>query len=165
MINIKQKYANGSDTILDDMQIAQLEALANYLPMEQVAGYFDISVDDFLVLQKKDKRVSIAYKKGKVRGICKVAKLLWQQIEGGNLAAIIFFLKSRAGWSEKPIAEDRDKLPVLKRVKIKFKTPEVKKVQIDIPKSERLKLVDINRRSSGLVIPISLKVMEMREVA
>ena len=49
MINIKQKYANGADTILDDTQIAQLEALANYLPMEQVAGYFDISVDDFLL--------------------------------------------------------------------------------------------------------------------
>jgi len=165
MINIKQKYANGSDTILDDMQIAQLEALANYLPMEQVAGYFDISVDDFLVLQKKDKRVSIAYKKGKVRGICKVAKLLWQQIEDGNLSAMIFFLKSRAGWSEKPIAEDRDKLPAFERVKIKFETPEVETVQIATPKPERLKLVNIDRRPAGLVMPISLKVMEMRKVA
>jgi len=78
---------------------------------------------------------------------------------------MIFFLKSRAGWSEKPIAEDRNKLPVLKRVKIKFEDTEIKKVQIDIPKSERLKLVNIDRRPAGLVMPISLKVMEMRKVA
>ena len=53
---------NNTAIILDDLQIAQVEALANYLPIEQVAGYFNISVSDFLDLQKKDKRVLRAYK-------------------------------------------------------------------------------------------------------
>jgi hypothetical protein len=51
MINIRQKQNNDTEIILDDIQIAQLEALSNYLPIEQVAGYFKISVDDLLSLQ------------------------------------------------------------------------------------------------------------------
>jgi len=99
---------NNTEIMLDDLQIAQVEALANYLPIKQVAGYFNLSASDFLDLQKKDKRVLRAYKKGKVRGLCKVTELLWQQMEAGNVTAIIFFLKTRGGWSERPFVETGD---------------------------------------------------------
>ena len=41
---------NNTAVILDDLQIAQVEALANYLSIEQVAGYFNLSASDFLDL-------------------------------------------------------------------------------------------------------------------
>jgi hypothetical protein len=97
MINIRQKQNNDTEIILDDIQIAQLEALSNYLSIEQVAGYFKISVDDLLSLQKKDKRVLRAFETGKIRGVVKVAQLLWQQMEAGNVSAMIFFLRTRGG--------------------------------------------------------------------
>ena len=165
MINIRQKQNNDTEIILDDIQIAQLEALSNYLSIEQVAGYFKISVDDLLSLQKKDKRVLRAFETGKIRGVVKVAQLLWQQMEAGNVSAIIFFLRTRGGWSEQPFKEDTDELPKSKPIKIRFKNIEVQKVQIDIPKPESLKLLNINRSYSNVVIPTSLRVIETRAVA
>ena len=109
---------NNTAMVLDDLQIAQVEALANYLSIEQVAGYFSISVSDFLDLQKKDERVLRAYRKGKIRGICKVALLLWEQMEAGNVTALIFFLKTRGGWSERPIAETEDNAHKFKNIKL-----------------------------------------------
>jgi len=109
---------NNTAMVLDDLQIAQVEALANYLSIEQVAGYFSISVSDFLDLQKKDERVLRAYRKGKIRGICKVALLLWEQMEAGNVTALIFFLKTRGGWSERPFAETGDNAHKFKNIKL-----------------------------------------------
>ncbi len=120
---------NNTAIILDDLKIAQVEALANYLSIEQVAGYFNISVSDFLDLQKKDKRVLRAYRKGKIRGVCKVATLLWQQMEAGNVTAIIFFLKTRGGWSERPFAEIEDNAYKFKNIKLIFKDFETKKAK------------------------------------
>jgi hypothetical protein len=165
MINIRQKQNNDTEIILDDIQIAQLEALSNYLSIEQVAGYFKISVDDLLSLQKKDKRVLRAFETGKIRGVVKVAQLLWQQMEAGNVSAMIFFLGTRGGWSEQPFKEDTDELPKSKPIKIRFKNIEVQKVQIDIPKPESLKLLNINRSYSNVVIPTSLRVIETRAAA
>lgn len=112
---------NKTAIVLNDLQIAQVEALANYLPIKQVAGYFNLSASDFLDLQKKDKRVLRAYRKGKVRGLCKVTELLWQQMEAGNVTAIIFFLKTRGGWSERPFAETGDNPLKFKNIKFVLK--------------------------------------------
>ena len=120
---------NNTAIILDNLQIAQVEALANYLPIEQVAGYFNISVSDFLDLQKKDKRVLRAYRKGKIRGVCKVATLLWQQMEAGNVTALIFFLKTRGGWSERPFAETGDNAYKFKKIKLIFKEFDAEKAK------------------------------------
>ncbi len=112
---------NNTTIMLDDLQIAQVEALANYLSIEQVAGYFNLSASDFLDLQKKDERVLRAYRKGKITGVVKVAQLLWQQIEAENLTAIIFFLKTRGGWSERPLVESEDNPTKFKKIKLIFK--------------------------------------------
>jgi len=165
MNNIEPMHSNGAEIILDDIQIAQLEALANYLPMKQVAGYFNISVDDFRVLQKKDNRVLRAFKKGKIRGVVKVVKRLWQQIEAGNITAIIFFLKTRGGWSEQPFKEDRDSLYESKPLEVKFKNIKTQAAPVATPKAEPLYLVNTDRNYTGIVAPISLKVVEMRKTA
>jgi len=120
---------NNTAIILDDLQIAQVEALANYLSIEQVAGYFNLSASDFLDLQKKDERVLRAYRKGKIRGICKVALLLWEQMEAGNVTALIFFLKTRGDWREKPIAETGDSVHKVKNIKFICKEFEAEKAK------------------------------------
>jgi len=165
MNNIEQTHSNGAEIILDDIQIAQLEALANYLPMEQVAGYFNISVDDFQVLQKKDKRVLRAFKKGKIRGVVKAVKLLWQQMEAGNVSAIIFFLKTRGGWSEQQYKEDRDSLYDSKPLKVKFKNIKTRAVQVTTPKAKPLYLVNTDKNYTGIIAPIALNAREIRVVA
>ncbi|MEA0971188.1 hypothetical protein Megvenef_01161 [Candidatus Megaera venefica] len=120
---------NNTAVILDDLQIAQVEALANYLSIEQVAGYFNLSASDFLDLQKKDERVLRAYRKGKIRGVCKVALLLWEQMEAGNVTALIFFLKTRGGWSERPFAETEDNAHKFKNIKLICKEFEAEKAK------------------------------------
>ena len=120
---------NNTAVILDDLQIAQVEALANYLSIEQVAGYFNLSASDFLDLQKKDERVLRAYRKGKIRGVCKVALLLWEQMEAGNVTALIFFLKTRGGWSERPFAETEDNAHKFKNIKLICKEFEKEKAK------------------------------------
>lgn len=134
---------NKTAIVLNDLQIAQVEALANYLSIEQVAGYFNLSASDFLDLQKKDERVLRAYRKGKIRGVCKVALLLWEQMEAGNVTALIFFLKTRGGWSERPLAETGDNTPKFKNIKLVLKefkaekaksrmqAPQFKEVELD----------------------------------
>ena len=121
---------NNTAIILDDLQIAQVEALANYLSIEQVAGYFNLSASDFLDLQKKDKRVLRAYRKGKIRGVCKVALLLWEQMEACNVTALIFFLKTRGGWSERPFAETEDNAHKFKNIKLICKEFEAEKPKV-----------------------------------
>lgn len=41
-------------------------------------------------------------KQGRARGVVIATNALWQLIEDGNFAAIRFFLKAKAGWSETP---------------------------------------------------------------
>ena len=137
---------NNTAVILDDLQIAQVEALANYLSIEQVAGYFNLSASDFLDLQKKDERVLRAYRKGKIRGVYKAAMLLWEQMEAGNVTALIFFLKTRGGWSERPFAETEDNAYKFKNIKLVFKEFKVEKTKsrVKLQKQDKSELDTIN---------------------
>ena len=137
---------NNTAVTLDDLQIAQVEALANYLSIEQVAGYFNLSASDFLDLQKKDERVLRAYRKGKIRGVYKAAMLLWEQMEAGNVTALIFFLKTRGGWSERPFAETEDNAYKFKNIKLVFKEFKVEKTKsrVKLQKQDKSELDTIN---------------------
>lgn len=139
---------NNTAVILDDLQIAQVEALANYLSIEQVAGYFNLSASDFLDLQKKDERVLRAYRKGKIRGVCKVALLLWEQMEAGNVTALIFFLKTRGGWSERPFAETEDNAHKFKNIKLICKEFETEKAK---ERMQATQFKEVDATASALV--------------
>lgn len=84
----------------DDKQIAQVEALASVLTLEQIADYFGISRPTFNAICERQPEVFLHYKKGKVKAIGNVAQRLLQQAQEGNLTAIIFYLKTQAGWKE-----------------------------------------------------------------
>lgn len=85
---------------LDEKQIAQVEALASVLTLEQIADYFGIARNTFNAICERQPEVSAHYKKGKTKAVANVAQNLIKQAQDGNTTAIIFFLKTQAGWRE-----------------------------------------------------------------
>lgn len=85
---------------LNQEQMAQVEALASVLSIEQIADYFGISKTTFYAIMDRDEKVLERYKKGKAKAIGSVAQGLLRQAQEGNLTAIIFYLKTQAGWRE-----------------------------------------------------------------
>jgi len=86
---------------LSKAQIAEVEKLAAYLTIEQIADYFGMSEKTFYELKNRVSTVFTAYKKGKSKGIKHVASKLRELIDTGDTTATIFYLKTQAGWSEK----------------------------------------------------------------
>jgi hypothetical protein len=80
-----------------------------------MADYLGIGERTFRDILNRDERVLAAYKKGKSRQIAKVAGWLFDKCEAGDTTAMIFFLKTQAGWRE----TDREitELPQLKIVR------------------------------------------------
>ena len=85
---------------LDEKQIAQVEALASVLTLEQIADYFGVARNTFTAICERQPEVFAHYKKGKTKAIANVAQNLIKQAQDGNTTASIFFLKTQAGWRE-----------------------------------------------------------------
>lgn len=86
--------------VFDEKQMAQVEALASVLTLEQMSDYFGIARNTFRAVCERQLEVLEHYKKGKARAIGNVAKNLLTIANEGNLTAIIFYLKTQAGWRE-----------------------------------------------------------------
>ncbi len=101
MTEQKEKNKGGRPaTVLDDEQLAQVEALAAFLTLEQIADYFCIGRTTFHRIMERQEEVSERYKKGRANAVGSIAKSLIQQARDGNLSAQIFYLKTQGGWRE-----------------------------------------------------------------
>ena len=87
-------------TVVDDEQMAQVEALGAVLSIEQIADYFGIAKTTFYAIMERQPEVSLRYKRGKAKAIGSVSKGLLQKARDGDNAAMIFYLKTQAGWKE-----------------------------------------------------------------
>lgn len=87
--------------ILTPDEAIEVEKLAEVLTMEQIADYFGISRDTFHQIIKRQEDVARHYKKGKAKIINEIAQNLVTKARRGDLGAMIFFLKTQAGWREK----------------------------------------------------------------
>lgn len=97
--------------VLAPEQVHQVEALAAYLSVEQIADYFGIDPDTFTAIRDRQPEVFRAYKKGRANAIAVIAqKGIIQQAQDGNVAAACFYLKTQAGWREKD-GGDTDEKP------------------------------------------------------
>jgi len=85
---------------LNDEELIQVEKLAAVLNDTQISDYLGISHDTFTRIKKRQPEVMRVYKKGKTAAIANVAKSLVSQAIAGNTSAMIFFLKTQAGWRE-----------------------------------------------------------------
>ena len=96
----KKNKAGRPATVLNDDQLAQVEALASFLTLDQIADYFCIGRTTFHRIMERQEEVSVRYKKGRTNAIGTVAKSLIQQAREGNITAQIFYLKTQGGWKE-----------------------------------------------------------------
>lgn len=81
--------------------LAEVERLASLgLTREQIAAALGASASTVYHRLRDDEEFSEAVKRGEALGIGAVASKLMDQINEGNTTAMIFYLKSRAGWRE-----------------------------------------------------------------
>jgi hypothetical protein len=85
---------------LSEAQIAEVETLAAVLTAEQIADYFGIGRTTFFAMIQRDPSIAERYKRGRARAIGAVAQSLIAKARAGNVVAMIFFLKTQAGWRE-----------------------------------------------------------------
>ena len=85
---------------LDEKQITQVEALAAFLTLEQIADYFGVTRPTFDAICERQPEVFLQYKKGKSKAIANISQNLIKQAQDGNTTAAIFYLKTQAGWKE-----------------------------------------------------------------
>lgn len=84
---------------LTQKQIHQLESLAGYLTVEEIADFLGISRTTFYKLCKEDETINEHYKRGRAKRIARYASQLTKKAEAGDLGAIIFYLKTQGRWS------------------------------------------------------------------
>ena len=94
--------------VLDEEELAQVEALASLLSTDQIADYFGIGRTTFYDIMKRQEGVSERYKRGRAKAIGTVAKGLLQKAQGGDNAAMMFYLKTQAGWRETHVIETKE---------------------------------------------------------
>jgi hypothetical protein len=85
---------------LNDAQRAEVETLAAVLNAEQIADFLGFGRTTFFALLNRDADLAERYKRGKARAIGAVAQSLVTKARAGNVTAMIFFLKTQAGWRE-----------------------------------------------------------------
>lgn len=85
---------------LTEKQRGEIETLAAFLSIEQLADYFGIGRTTFFALMERDPEVSELYKRGKSKAIAHVAQGLIQKARAGDTTSAIFFLKTQGRWSE-----------------------------------------------------------------
>ena len=102
------------------IDLKQVESLAaNGLTQEQIALALGISESTLTKRKKENTDFADAIKRGKAKGIALVTNKLMESIKGGNMTAMIFFLKTQAGWKETNVQEHtgKDGTPLLKTAK------------------------------------------------
>ena len=88
---------------LDEAQIAQVEALSAYLPINRIADYFGFSETTFHEIKKRQPEVLRAYKRGVAKACSYVGTTLMGFIRekentSTKLNATMFYLRTKAGW-------------------------------------------------------------------
>lgn len=111
---IEKNKGGRPKTSFNQKQIAKVEELSAYLNCEQIADYFGISHITFQEVRRRQEEVFFAYKKGRAQKIRDYVQKLENKAmgidENGDTTAIIFYLKTQAGWSTEPKNDNKIKL-------------------------------------------------------
>lgn len=104
---------------LSHEQMHTLEGLAVTLTLQHVADYFMISLRTLHRILKRQPEAMARYKKGKAGAIAIMGNSVFQRGKDGNDACAIFYLKSQAGWRERPVEHGDDDAPPPSKIIIK----------------------------------------------
>lgn len=89
-----------------EIDLAKVEALAaNGLTQQQIADSLGISERTLYKNKKENAEIAEAIKRGRNKGIAYVTNALMSKIKSGNVTAMIFYLKTQAGWKETNVNE------------------------------------------------------------
>ena len=97
--------------VMDDLKYQHIQNMAGLgLTIEQIAHYYGITPMTLYRMKRKDKEIDVRLRKGKSSAIVTVSGRLMKLINDDNLGAIIFYLKTQAGWKENknPVENDSD---------------------------------------------------------
>ncbi|WP_419635235.1 hypothetical protein [Thiolapillus sp.] len=86
---------------LKDVDLAEFEKLAGLLTVEQMGDFYGLTRDSMHRNMRNRADLRAAFKRGQAKKIAMVAGTLMNKVREGDVASIIFFLKTKAGWSEK----------------------------------------------------------------
>lgn len=76
------------------------------MTVEQISHLLEMSIDSFYKFVKDETSgAKEALESGRAMAIKYVTEKLWGNIEDGKMSAILFYLKCRAGWSERRVLE------------------------------------------------------------
>lgn len=85
-----------------EVDIKKVEVLAAQgMTAGEIAQALGMSERTFHTRKAESKAVADAVKCGQAKGIAVVTNKLMEQVKRGNVTAMIFYLKARAGWREK----------------------------------------------------------------
>jgi len=87
--------------VLEPEEICELETLAAILSKRQIAAYFGVTEKTLTAISERQPEVFTAYWRGRARATIKVASALMDAVDRGDMRAIQFYLKTRAGWTER----------------------------------------------------------------
>lgn len=87
---------------ITDAHLCQVYRLSQQgLSVEHIAHSLGLFLDQFYALMHKHEKLKWAALLGRPHAQEFVTNQLWQHIRKGNLTAIMFYLRTRGGWSEK----------------------------------------------------------------
>lgn len=99
--NAEEKDVGGRPLIvMDDDQVAQVEALAAVINQEQIADYFGFSERTFRNIQERQPEVFAAYRRGRAKAVVSVGGKLLQRARQGCFRSMKLYLNTQGGWRE-----------------------------------------------------------------
>lgn len=85
-----------------EIDLQKVERYASLgLTQQQIADALGISVDTLYSRKRENQDFQDAIKRGQAKGVAFVASRLLEKVKERDTASIIFFLKTRGGWTEK----------------------------------------------------------------
>ena len=85
---------------LDEKQIAQLEIMAGFMTISEIADYFGMCEKTLHNIKNRDDDINTVYKRGRVKLKAKAGSVLIEKALAGNTAELFFLLKTQFGFRE-----------------------------------------------------------------
>jgi hypothetical protein len=86
--------------VMDAMQTAQIEALAAYLTLDQIADYMSVDRSTMQLIKNRQPEVGQAFARGRAQSIGRSAQTIIQKAHAGDVVALKFHLATQGGWTE-----------------------------------------------------------------
>jgi DNA-binding XRE family transcriptional regulator len=116
------------------------QGIALGMSFEQAAHLIGVDRATFMNWRKNDKIFFDRINMARAMGVCRVAGHLMAQIEDGNAASTIFWLKTRGGTAWRDEARDPDDEDGVKQVRFTLEIKRPRMAQKPMTKAEKNKL-------------------------